>query len=115
MNLNKFKNKKVIAGASVLALGASVLLASAFFTDKETNTVRATAGTVDIELTDNSAIDADDDGILNRISNNPINDKILPTIGFEKNNNIFFIVYNLSLILYCIISPKLLKITCNHS
>lgn len=66
MNLkNVFKNNKVIAGISILAIGASAILASAFFTDVESKTVRATAGTVDIQLTDKSNLDSDGDGILN--------------------------------------------------
>ena len=69
MGLRKLKRsinkKKVVAAASLCALATSALVAGAFFTDKETETVRATAGTVDIELTDSSAIDADGDGILN--------------------------------------------------
>ena len=65
-NLKRTINKKkVVAAASLCALATSALVAGAFFTDKETETVRATAGTVDIELTDSSAIDKDGDGILN--------------------------------------------------
>lgn len=59
------RHKKVVAGSSALIIGLSAVFVSAYFTDYESKTITAKAGTVEIQLTDHSQIDSDNDTILN--------------------------------------------------
>lgn len=54
-----------MAGVSAAALIASIGAAGAYFTDFDTKTASATAGTMNIAVADASALDADADGIIN--------------------------------------------------
>lgn len=61
---NKTK-KKIIVGMSTAAMLATLGVAGAYFTDFDTKSVSTVAGSLDIEVADNSALDADADGIIN--------------------------------------------------
>ncbi len=58
-------NKKIVALGSVAVLGLSAIGASAFFTDMESKSVEANAGTFGIGVVDSTVLDTDTDGILN--------------------------------------------------
>ena len=58
-------NKKIVALGSIAVLGLATVGASAFFTDTESKTVQANAGTFGIGVEDSTVLDTDTDGILN--------------------------------------------------
>ena len=78
------RHKKVVAGSSALIIGLSAVFVSAYFTDYESKTITAKAGTVEIQLTDHSQIDSDTDtdGILNPDLKARSKQKLLP--DFEE-------------------------------
>lgn len=61
----KSMKKKIVALSSVAVLALSAIAAGAFFTDKETQTVQANAGTFGIGVVDSSNLDSDNDTIIN--------------------------------------------------
>lgn len=61
----KSMKKKIVALSSVAVLALSAIAAGAFFTDKETKTVQANAGTFGIDVVDSSNLDSDSDTIIN--------------------------------------------------